>query len=166
MRTQYTKMSTPVGEVIVAWSEAGLVGVYTGKQCEQCVDPVWEFVSDLSCPATTQLADYFQGHLRTFDLPLVLTGTPFQQRVWRSLADIPFGETISYGELATRIGRPSAVRAVGAANGRNPISIVLPCHRVIGSDGSLTGYGGGLEVKSGLLELERRVFQPELPGVG
>jgi methylated-DNA-[protein]-cysteine S-methyltransferase len=101
-----------------------------------------------------QLSEYFAGSRRTFELPLRLEGTAFQQRVWRELTEIPYGETWSYGQLATRIGKPSASRAVGLANGRNPISILVPCHRVIGADGSLTGYGGGLERKQWLLAHE------------
>jgi len=101
-----------------------------------------------------QLAEYFAGARTTFDVPLDLHGTPFQLAAWRALAEIPYGETRTYAEQADRIGRPAAVRAIGAANGRNPVSIVLPCHRVIGSDGSLTGFGGGLDVKASLLELE------------
>ena len=101
-----------------------------------------------------QLDAYFAGELTTFDLEMDLRGTAFQQRVWSQLCAIPYGETISYGELATRIGNPNASRAVGLANGRNPISIIVPCHRVIGADGSLTGYGGGLERKTWLLEHE------------
>ncbi len=103
-----------------------------------------------------QLRDYFDGQLRAFELPLAPTGTPFQLRVWEQLRAIPFGTTISYGELAMRIGQPTASRAVGLANGRNPIAIVVPCHRVIGADGSLTGYGGGLDRKRFLLDLESR----------
>lgn len=104
--------------------------------------------------AAAQLAGYFAGRRRAFDLPLAPAGTPFQQAVWRALAAIPFGETRSYAELARAAGRPRAVRAVGAANGRNPLPVVLPCHRVIGSDGGLTGYAGGLLMKRRLLELE------------
>jgi methylated-DNA-[protein]-cysteine S-methyltransferase len=102
-----------------------------------------------------QLEEYFAGERRVFDLPVAPPGTPFQQRVWTELQRIGYGETISYAELAARIGRPTAIRAAGAANGANPVSIIIPCHRVIGSDGSLTGYGGGLEAKRRLLELER-----------
>jgi methylated-DNA-[protein]-cysteine S-methyltransferase len=102
-----------------------------------------------------QLDEYFAGERTTFDVPLDLQGTPFQLAAWQALAAIPYGETRTYAEQADAIGRPSAVRAIGAANGRNPVSIVLPCHRVIGSDGSLTGFGGGLEVKATLLALER-----------
>jgi methylated-DNA-[protein]-cysteine S-methyltransferase len=101
-----------------------------------------------------QLEAYFAGELTTFDMPLKLSGTHFQLRVWSELQRIPYGETISYGELARRLGNPAAVRAVGLANGRNPITIVVPCHRVIGADGSLTGYGGGLERKAWLLDHE------------
>jgi methylated-DNA-[protein]-cysteine S-methyltransferase len=104
--------------------------------------------------AQAQLAEYFAGQRRDFDLPLAPQGTEFQREVWWELANIPFGGTISYAELALRVGRPTATRAVGAANGRNPLPIVLPCHRVIGADGSLTGFGGGLPTKEFLLQLE------------
>lgn len=104
--------------------------------------------------AARQLGEYFQGRRRTFDLELDPVGTPFQRRVWRELGRIGYGATITYGDLARRVGNPRASRAVGAANGQNPIPIVLPCHRVIGSDGRLTGFGGGLDVKRWLLELE------------
>lgn len=103
-----------------------------------------------------QLDAYFAGELLTFDLEFNLRGTPFQRSVWQALCDIPYGETISYGELARRVGNPNASRAVGLANGRNPVAIIVPCHRVIGADGSLTGYGGGLERKTWLLEHELR----------
>ncbi len=101
-----------------------------------------------------QLAEYFKGGRTSFDLPLAPRGTPFQQTVWRALCDIPYGATISYGELARRIGSPKACRAVGLANGQNPLSIVVPCHRVVGANGKLTGYGGGLPNKKALLTLE------------
>jgi len=101
-----------------------------------------------------QLGEYFTGKRRTFDLPLAPRGTPFQQSVWRALEQIPFGETRSYRDIAVAVGRPAAVRAVGSANGRNPLPVVVPCHRVVGSDGSLTGYAGGLEIKRRLLNLE------------
>jgi methylated-DNA-[protein]-cysteine S-methyltransferase len=107
--------------------------------------------------AVSQLRDYFAGTLTGFDLPLALEGTDFQRTVWAALQAIPYGARISYGELARRIGLPSASRAVGLANGRNPVSIVVPCHRVVGADGRLTGYGGGLDRKRFLLELEQRV---------
>ena len=107
----------------------------------------------------TQLREYFAGTRRTFELDLALRGTPFQVAVWEELCRIPYGDTITYAELARRIGKPSAVRAVGAANGANPIPVIVPCHRVIGSNGTLTGYGGGIERKQFLLALEgRRLF--------
>ncbi|WP_241778103.1 methylated-DNA--[protein]-cysteine S-methyltransferase [Streptomyces sp. CT34] len=102
-----------------------------------------------------QLRAYFRGELTTFDLPLALHGTPFQRRVWAALRTIPYGETVSYGRLAERLGVPTAARAVGLANGRNPVGIIVPCHRVVGADGSLTGYGGGLDRKRRLLAFER-----------
>jgi methylated-DNA-[protein]-cysteine S-methyltransferase len=105
-----------------------------------------------------QLREYFSGARTAFDVPLDLHGTEFQVATWRSLAEIPFGKTISYGEQAASIGRPKAVRAVGGANGRNPVAIVLPCHRVIGANGSLTGFGGGIAVKQWLLQHERSVI--------
>jgi methylated-DNA-[protein]-cysteine S-methyltransferase len=115
-----------------------------------------------------QLDAYFAGRLRRFELPLAPEGTPFQREVWSALTTIPYGETVSYGELARQVGRPNACRAVGAANGRNPIPIIIPCHRVIGADGSLTGFGGGLPIKQRLLLLEaverRRSRTPELDG--
>ena len=102
-----------------------------------------------------QLAEYFAGERQQFDVPLKLAGTPFQQRVWQELVRIPFGTTITYAQLAQRVGKPTASRAVGHANGRNPISIIVPCHRVIGANGKLTGYAGGVEKKQWLLEWER-----------
>ncbi len=110
-----------------------------------------------------QLEQYFAGRLKEFELELGPQGTEFQQQVWKRLCEIPYGETISYGELAVRVGNPKASRAVGAANGRNPLSIVIPCHRVIGSTGKLTGFGGGLEVKKRLLDLERSHRADRLP---
>ncbi|HYW29832.1 MAG TPA: methylated-DNA--[protein]-cysteine S-methyltransferase [Gaiellales bacterium] len=106
--------------------------------------------------AERQLGDYFDGRLTAFDVPLSLEGTDFQRLVWDELVKIPFGERISYGELARRVGRPGSARAVGLANGRNPVSIIVPCHRVVGSDGTLTGYGGGLDRKAWLLDHEAR----------
>ena len=111
---------------------------------------------DVLEPVRRQLEEYFAGARRDFDLPLALRGTPFQLRVWAELRRIPYGTTLSYGELARRLGNPNLTRAVGAANGANPISIIIPCHRVIGADGSLVGYGGGLENKRAMLALERR----------
>jgi methylated-DNA-[protein]-cysteine S-methyltransferase len=119
-------------------------------------DPGWIEATAPFAEPISQLDAYFAGRLRRFDLRLAPAGTPFQHTVWRALSDIPYGETVSYGELARWISRPAAVRAVGAANGQNPLAIVVPCHRVIGSDGRLVGYGGGLPAKVALLELEGR----------
>ncbi len=123
-----------------------------GRAAERGRPFAWD--ADRVAGVAAQLAEYFAGRRRDFALALDPPGTPFQRQVWEELARIPFGATISYGELARRVGRPAAARAVGAANGANPIPIVLPCHRVIGSDGSLTGYGGGLPLKKALLALE------------
>jgi methylated-DNA-[protein]-cysteine S-methyltransferase len=114
--------------------------------------------------AACQLAGYFDGRRRAFDLPLALAGTAFQRQVWHALLGIGYGETVCYGQLAARVGRPAAARAAGLANARNPVSIIVPCHRVVGADGSLTGYGGGLDSKRRLLALERRVSRRPCPG--
>lgn len=156
----YTTVDSPLGPVLVAADAAGLrhIAFQRGTRAVQ-PPPEWQPDDGPACPplaeAVRQLHAYFAGDLRTFDLPLAPRGTPFQQRVWEALCTIPYGETISYGQLAGRIGRPTASRAVGAANGRNPLPIVVPCHRVIGSSGELTGFGGGLHLKEGLLALER-----------
>jgi methylated-DNA-[protein]-cysteine S-methyltransferase len=122
----------------------------TSPPADAIVDDAW--FKDVA----SQLDAYFAGELMTFDLEMDMIGTSFQRAVWTQLSAIPYGETISYGELAGRVGNPNASRAVGLANGRNPIAIIVPCHRVIGADGSLTGYGGGLERKTWLLDLETR----------
>jgi methylated-DNA-[protein]-cysteine S-methyltransferase len=114
--------------------------------------------AEVLAEAERQLTEYFAGTRTEFDLPLAMGGTAFQQRVWAGLREIPYGETISYGELARRLGQPTASRAVGLANGRNPVSIIVPCHRVVGSNGRLVGYGGGLDRKLHLLDLERRTL--------
>jgi len=116
----------------------------------------WEYSKTIFKEALFQLEAYFKGELTVFDLKLNLQGTRFQKAVWQELVKIPYGETISYGELAKRIGNPNASRAVGMANGKNPISIIVPCHRVIGKNGNLTGFGGGIDIKKRLLELEKR----------
>ena len=117
-------------------------------------DPAWTRDASAFTDLRRQLAEYFRGERRTFEVRLAPEGTAFQRDTWSALATIPYGATISYAELARRVGRPRAVRAVGAANGANPLPIVVPCHRVIGADGSLTGFGGGLDTKRRLLELE------------
>jgi len=151
----YCYLDTPIGELLLAGEDDGLamIGFPKGSM-RRSPEPDWIFNEKALATARTQLAEYFAGERRKFDLPLKLTGTEFQVSVLQALLDIPYGETVSYGEIAKRIGRPRAVRAVGAANGRNPIPIVVPCHRVIGSGGDLTGFGGGLDTKEALLRLE------------
>ena len=156
-----TVIDSPVGPLTLVAEDGKLAGLYLdvrgheppaeilGTPCTAGSEPVL-------AEATSQLGAYFAGELTSFDLPLQLDGTGFQRTVWAGLQQIGYGETISYGELAKRIGQPSASRAVGLANGRNPVAIVVPCHRVIGADGSLTGYGGGLDRKRFLLAMEQR----------
>jgi len=153
----FTHMESPVGRLLLAGGRAGLkwIGFSEGRAAIK-PEPDWLPSDQYLTEAIRQLDAYFRGELRSFDLPLVLEGTTFQKTVWQELLKIPYGATVSYREIARRIGKLKAVRAVGAANGRNPLPIVVPCHRVIGSDGSLTGYGGGLQIKEFLLELERR----------
>jgi methylated-DNA-[protein]-cysteine S-methyltransferase len=151
----YCYMNSPIGDLLLAGdSDAlSLVGFPKGKMRHD-PDPDWIYNERPFATARQQLAEYFAGDRKDFDLPLRLSGTEFQLRVLEELQQIPYGETRSYGDIAARIGRPKAMRAVGAANGRNPIPIIVPCHRVIGSGGSLTGFGGGLETKAELLRLE------------
>lgn len=147
---------TPLGLLTVACSAQGLSGIWFEDQ-KHHPGPLaaeWDEDDALLRQAADQLQAYFAGRRLVFDLPLALEGTTFQQAVWADLLKIPFGQTISYGELAERVHAPSAVRAVGAAVGRNPVSIIVPCHRVIGRDGDLTGYAGGLDRKTALLQLE------------
>lgn len=152
----YRVVESPVGGLLLARNEAGLRWIrFAGPAHAGPSDPQWERRDDAFDDVVGQLTEYFGGNRRQFTLPLAPEGTPFQQRVWRALIDIQYGETISYGALASRIGQPSASRAVGLANGSNPLPIVIPCHRVIGSNGKLTGYGGGLPIKERLLALER-----------
>jgi methylated-DNA-[protein]-cysteine S-methyltransferase len=149
-------VDSPIGELTLASDGEALTGLYMTEQRHRPELPGAVAAEDaVLAAAGRQLAEYFAGERREFDLPLRAAGTPFQQAVWGALRAIPYGETAGYGELANRLGRPGAARAVGLANGRNPISIVVPCHRVIGAAGSLTGYGGGLERKRYLLALER-----------
>ncbi len=147
----YSRIDSPVGPLPLAVSERGLVAVEFGRGE---VAAGWVESPVRIAPYVRQLEEYFAGRCRRFDLPLDLRGTDFQKRCWQELLKIPYGETRSYAAIARAIGNPSAVRAVGLANGQNHIAIIVPCHRVIGSDGSLTGYGGGLETKRKLLELE------------
>ncbi|HEY4969135.1 MAG TPA: methylated-DNA--[protein]-cysteine S-methyltransferase [Steroidobacteraceae bacterium] len=147
---------SPIGRLLLTSDGTALTGLYMEPSRKAQSTDGWSedpTAAPLSA-ALRQLGEYFVGTRREFDLPLRMRGTEFQQRVWRELTEIPYGQTWSYGELAKRIDNPSASRAVGLANGRNPISILVPCHRVIGADGSLTGYGGGLERKRWLLAHE------------
>ena len=150
-----TLLPTPIGRLQLVCDGASLLGVLLPVETAPAARE--DSSHPLLVAASSQLREYFEGRRTRFELPLRAAGTPFQQSVWGALAEIPFGETRSYGELARRLGRPGASRAVGAANGRNPLSIVVPCHRVIGSDGSLTGYAGGQPAKQWLLDHETRV---------
>lgn len=155
----YTHHESPVGSLLLVGEGDTLFGLYfPGGKHAPTPNPDW--CRDDDAPVFTQtrrqLDAYFAGQLQHFDLDLAPRGTDFQQRVWQQLRLIPLGQTISYGELAKRVGDPKASRAVGAANGKNPISIIIPCHRVIAADGALTGFGGGVDTKRTLLELEQR----------
>ena len=154
---KYCYFKSPLGKLLLTGNELleslhfplGKTRMEPGKD--------WIYEEAIFSEAIDQLEAYFKGELTKFDLKLNVQGTDFQKMVWKELVKIPYGETISYGQLAERIGNPKASRAVGMANGKNPISIIIPCHRVIGKDGSLTGFGGGLEVKKTLLDLEKRI---------
>lgn len=152
---QYCNLVTPIGPLLIAGDDEGLrFLLFGGGRREVKPDPAWEPDRGLLKDTIRQLGLYFQAKLREFQVPVAPKGTDFQRSVWSQLQQIPYGETTTYGELARRLGSPKAMRAVGLANGSNPISIIIPCHRVIGRDGSLTGYGGGLPVKQALLALE------------
>jgi methylated-DNA-[protein]-cysteine S-methyltransferase len=156
----YTNMASPLGPLLLVCDGAGLREIVfsnKGKRAQPHAD--WQEDESRFGDVIEQLKKYFAGQLETFEVPLAPEGTPFQQKVWTELCKIAYGETISYGELARRIGNPNASRAVGLANGSNPIPIVIPCHRVIGANGKLTGYGGGLDIKEKLLALEKRQFR-------
>jgi methylated-DNA-[protein]-cysteine S-methyltransferase len=150
----HSYLPSPIGDLLLIGDGTHLTGLYTAEHVrmptELGVRSDREFAE-----VRSQLTEYFAGERADFDLPLAPVGTPFQQRVWQRLRQIPLGQTSSYGELAAEIGQPAAVRAVGMANGRNPISIIVPCHRVVGSTGALTGYAGGLAAKRWLLDHER-----------
>jgi methylated-DNA-[protein]-cysteine S-methyltransferase len=159
-----TEFPSPIGLIQLRGTDRALTGVFMEKHRHEPARPE-DAIQDPAPlrEAQRELEEYFAGERRDFSIPLAATGTPFQMQVWEALRAIPYGETISYGELARRIGNPKAVRAVGLANGRNPISIIVPCHRVIGANGTLTGYGGGLERKRFLLAFERGENTEELP---
>ena len=155
----HTTIASPVGPLLLAADDDGLrlIEFHAPRHPMRARRRLARRRQRTAAQATRQqLDEYFAGKRHDFDLPLAPQGTPFQREVWHTLAAIPYGETISYAQLATRVGKPAAVRAVGAANGRNPLPLVLPCHRVIGSDGSLTGFGGGLPTKQFLLRTGRR----------
>ena len=137
-------LATPIGPLGAAYDADGAL---TGLR--------WGLAGEVGEDVRRQLGEYLAGERRAFDVPLALAGTPWQQAVWRALLDVPYGETITYTELAARAGRPGAARAAGAANGRNPIAVIVPCHRVVGTGGALTGYAGGVDAKAWLLALER-----------
>ena len=153
--TRYTIIDSPVGALLLARGDQGLSALWfvRGRQPAE-PRPGWVRDDRAFDDVRLELGEYFEGTREVFTIPLAPEGTSFQQRVWQELRRIPYGETISYGELARRIGQPSAVRAVGLANGANPVAIVIPCHRVIGANGTLTGYAGGLDAKQVLLRLE------------
>lgn len=159
MRLFLNEISSPVGTLKLVASNEGLVAVLWEKERDARVRlDKMESAKDhpILIETEKQLKEYFSGHRKVFDIPLAPIGTSFQNKVWMALRDIPFGETRSYGELAKKIGSPKAARAVGAANGRNPLSIIVPCHRVIGQNGKLTGFAGGLDKKEILLKLEMK----------
>jgi methylated-DNA-[protein]-cysteine S-methyltransferase len=159
MNLAYKFVESPVGALKLVASDKGLAAILWENDSPRRV-PLTGLVEDNKHPVLLkvehQLQEYFAGSRRAFDLPLDMRGTTFQKDVWEALLAIPYGETRSYGQLAKQLGRPSASRAVGAANGRNPVSIVVPCHRVIGSSGKLTGFAGGLDVKARLLDMEKK----------
>jgi methylated-DNA-[protein]-cysteine S-methyltransferase len=155
----YTTVESPIGELLLLGERGVLHGLYMQDGLRPTrVRPDWVRRDDAFADVRAQLGEYFAGERTSFDLRLQMDGGAFQRTVWHALTEIPYGETISYGELARRIGRPDLARAVGTANGQNPIAVIVPCHRVIGANGKLVGYGGGLDNKRRLLELEQGVL--------
>ncbi|MDQ1287850.1 MAG: methylated-DNA-[protein]-cysteine S-methyltransferase [Actinomycetota bacterium] len=162
--TGHTVVASPLGDLTLVARDGALVGLYVpGQRHRPPQEAFGPRVGTGFEDAAEQFGEYFAGQRTAFDLPLRPEGTPFQQRVWQALRTIPFGGTTTYGELAASIGSPGAGRAVGAANGRNPLGIVIPCHRVVGANAALTGYSGGLPRKTFLLELERATVAPGQP---
>ena len=155
----YTTLASPIGELLLTGDGVALhrLSMQEGRHPIP-IDPRWERREQAFGHVISQLSEYFDGTRQSFDVPLSLDGNQFELRVWERLRQIPYGETVSYGEIAREIGQPTAARAVGLANGRNPVAVIVPCHRVIGADGTLTGYGGGLERKRFLLDLESGVL--------
>ena len=162
MIIEYDYLQTPIGRLLIAASERGVCGIEFPRADQGTrIGADWSRGRTRLGDAIAQLEAWFAGAIQAFDFALAAEGTPFRKAVWSELVRIPYGETISYGELARRIGDPSASRAVGAANGANPLPIVVPCHRVIGANGSLVGYGGGLALKERLLALEKAPRTPD-----
>jgi len=163
----YRIVDSPIGPLTLVGDDDALCRLHMEYQAHTApVSPLWRRDDGAFEKAVEQLDAYFAGDLTDFDVPLRLEGTAFQKRVWEVLREIPYGETRSYGWVAERIGQPTAFRAVGLANGRNPVAVIVPCHRVIGASGSLVGYGGGLDRKVALLELEKEYRQPRLRMTG
>jgi methylated-DNA-[protein]-cysteine S-methyltransferase len=159
----YSYLDSPVGQLIVRGDGQFITGLFmAGQKRWYGPDAAWKEDDAPFAAVREELAEYFAGTRQQFDVPLRMIGTPFQRRVWQELVRIPFGTTINYGQLAARVGRPTASRAVGNSNGRNPIAIIVPCHRVIGAGGKLTGYAGGLDKKEWLLDWERRAGEGEV----
>lgn len=157
MQIRYTEFNSPLGRFRVGVSERGVRAAgFIDNRDDATTGKDWRFVAALDHPAVHQLRGYFAGEVRHFDVSLDPLGTPFQNTVWRALCAVPFASTTSYSAIAQRLGKPTATRAVGAANGQNPIAIIVPCHRVIGKDGTLTGYAAGLERKRWLLAHEAK----------
>jgi O-6-methylguanine DNA methyltransferase len=163
----YTTLNTPVQSLFIISSEKGLVKIqFFNKNSHIPFQNLKEGYTDVTLidsklknqTVLRQLKEYFNGTRKKFTVPLDIQGTPFQKQVWEAVSQVPYGETCSYGEIARRIGKPKAVRAVGMANHNNPVPIVIPCHRIIGADGSLTGYGAGISIKEKLLHLEQKNF--------
>lgn len=147
-------MDTPIGKITLIANDKAVTGLYFGEQAKKTDED-----STVLKLCEDELTAYFNGKLKKFTVPVYLSGTAFRLKVWDELKNIPYGETVSYRHIAEKIGNPKAVRAVGGANHNNPVSIIIPCHRVVGADGSLTGYGGGLDAKKYLLEMEARFKQ-------
>ena len=165
----YDYYESPLGQILLTATPKALTGLhFVGEKYYPTIPTEWRQRPRARMIARTrkQLREYFKGKRTVFDVPIAPAGTPFQRDVWQELLRIPYGKTTHYGAVAQRIGKPSAVRAVGAANGRNPISIIIPCHRVIGADNDLTGYAGGLQRKEALLRLEARVALVKMEAEG
>jgi methylated-DNA-[protein]-cysteine S-methyltransferase len=166
-RLLYTQLRSPIGELLLAGDGETLHRLHMLDGPHPiAIEQDWRRADDAFTEVTRQLAQYFAGERTDFELALQMHGSPFQRSVWSALREIPYGQTASYGEIARRVGQPGAARAVGITNARNPISVIVPCHRVIGANGTLTGYGGGLERKRFLLDLEQQTVRPRLTARG